>query len=128
MIRTKRVYEAVAPDDGRRVLIDRLWPRGLSKAAAHVDAWEKALAPSPQLRQWYGHDPAKFNEFRKRYRAELEGQQESLRRLAAEGREGPVTLLFGARDGRYCNATVLKELLDEMATAHPSARPRPLPR
>ena len=99
-VRARRVYEAPDAADGRRVLVDRLWPRGLAKAAAHIDEWLKAIAPSDELRRWYGHDPAKFGEFRRRYGDELRDPERAaalahLRELAAAG---PVTLLTATRD------------------------------
>lgn len=113
MLRTKRVYDPASPEDGVRVLIDRLWPRGLTKEAARVDRWMKELAPSAELRRWFGHDPEKFPEFRRRYLAELRSQPEALRSVSELASKGTVTLLYGARDGRHCNATVLHELLGE---------------
>jgi uncharacterized protein YeaO (DUF488 family) len=116
-IRLKRVYDDASPDDGTRVLVDRLWPRGLSREAAKVDLWLKGVAPSEALRHWFNHDPERWPEFRKRYRAELAENSEdleTLRQLLA-GKK-PVTLLFAARDTEHNNAVVLKERL--------SARPR----
>ncbi len=113
-LRIKRVYEAPANDDGLRVLVDRLWPRGLKKQDAAVDLWLKEIAPSTELRRWFGHDPEKWTEFRRRYRAELDGKEEleTLRRRADEGR---VTLLYGARDEEHNQAVVLKDLLEGKA-------------
>jgi len=111
MIRIKRIYDPPAPDDGRRVLVDRLWPRGLAKEAARIDEWLKEIAPSDALRTWFGHDPARWEEFRKRYREELKGHVEPLERLRAETEKGTVTLLFAAKDTAHNNAVVLKELL-----------------
>src|SRR5512146_2750422 len=111
MIRIKRIYEPPAAADGRRVLVDRLWPRGISKDEAKVDEWLKEIAPSAELRTWFGHDPAKWMEFRTRYREELKHQGELLDRLRAEARRGTVTLLFAAKDEEHNNAVVLKELL-----------------
>jgi len=112
-VRARRVYEPAEPSDGRRVLVDRLWPRGLSKDRAHLDEWLKAVAPSDQLRRWYGHEPAKFAEFRQRYEAELEepDQAEALRQLREKARSGPVTLLTATRDLQHSEAEVLAELL-----------------
>jgi uncharacterized protein YeaO (DUF488 family) len=109
----KRAYEAPDPTDGTRVLVDRLWPRGLSKAQARVDLWLKDVAPSTQLRQWYGHDPAKFTAFRARYLHELEGEpgHEALNRVRELARKGPVTLVFGARDVEHSEAAVLQDVL-----------------
>jgi uncharacterized protein YeaO (DUF488 family) len=112
VVRLKRVYDDASPDDGTRVLVDRLWPRGRSREAAKVDLWLKDLAPSDALRHWFNHDPERWPEFRKRYRAELAENSEgleTLRRLAA-GKK-PVTLLFAAKDVEHNNAVVLKERL-----------------
>ena len=111
MIRIKRIYDPPAPEDGRRVLVDRLWPRGLAKEAARIDEWLKEIAPSDALRTWFGHDPARWEEFRKRYREELGGHGEALERLRAETKRGTVTLLFAAKDSAHNNAVVLEELL-----------------
>jgi uncharacterized protein YeaO (DUF488 family) len=111
MLRIRRIYDPPAADDGRRVLVDRLWPRGLSREDARIDEWLKEIAPSDGLRKWFGHDPARWEEFRKRYREELHGHGELLERLRAEGRQGTVTLLFAAKDEERNNAVVLKELL-----------------
>jgi len=114
-IRAKRVYDAPAPDDGTRVLIDRLWPRGISKERAHIDLWLKEVAPSQDLRTWFGHDPEKFAEFRRRYEAELASGAacEALMRLRGLARSGPITLVFAARDAEHANARVLQDLLRE---------------
>jgi len=114
-IRVRRVYDDPAPEDGTRVLVDRVWPRGLRKDAAHLSDWAKDVAPSTQLRTWYGHDPARFTEFRRRYAAELAGPEqraalEKLRRLAAAG---PLTLLTATRDTDISQAAVLAGLLRE---------------
>lgn len=113
MIRIKRIYEPPAPADGRRVLVDRLWPRGVSKEEAMVGEWLKEIAPSDELRTWFGHDPAKWAEFRTRYREELKSHGELIDRLRAEARKGTVTLLFAAQDEEHNNAVVLKELLSQ---------------
>ena len=101
------------PEDGKRVLIDRLWPRGLSRARAQIDFWLKDVAPSDELRRWYGHDPEKFSEFRRRYEAELAGEtgQQALEQIRALMKQGPVTLVFAARDEEHANAAVLHDLL-----------------
>lgn len=112
MIRIKRVYAEPAADDGLRLLVDRLWPRGLSKEKARLDDWLKELAPSDELRKWFGHDPARWEEFRERYRQELAGRPEALARLRALAARETVTLLFAAHDEAHNNAVVLKELLD----------------
>jgi uncharacterized protein YeaO (DUF488 family) len=112
-VRARRVYEPAAPSDGRRVLVDRLWPRGLSKDRARLDEWLKAVAPSDELRRWYGHQPARFAEFRRRYEAELTEpeQAEALNHLRAEARSGPVTLLTATKDLEHSQAEVLAQLL-----------------
>ncbi|MDR7566467.1 MAG: DUF488 family protein [Armatimonadota bacterium] len=115
MLRVRRVYEPPEPQDGFRVLVDRLWPRGLSKEAARVDLWARELAPSDRLRRWFGHDPVKWEEFRRRYREELSRSpaRELVQQLAERARHGTVTLVFGARDERHNNAVVLAEVLQE---------------
>lgn len=111
----KRIYAPVSPDDGRRVLVERLWPRGLRKADAALDEWLRDIAPSSDLRRWYGHDPARWPEFRRRYREELAIRTDLLTKLQAHAEEGPVTLLFAARERDRNSAAVLKEMLDEGA-------------
>ncbi len=111
MIKIKRIYEPASPDDGKRVYIDRLWPRGMKKEEVKMDEWLKDISPSDNLRKWFGHDPAKYAEFKKRYKKELEKQSEILERLRKEGKKGTVTLLFSARDVEHNNATVMRELL-----------------
>lgn len=110
-VRIKRVYESYEAGDGRRILIDRLWPRGLSKEKARIDVWLKEVAPSAELRQWFGHDPAKWPEFRKRYQAELKANPEAVKRLRDELKQGPATLVYGAKDESHNDAVVLRELL-----------------
>ena len=114
-VRARRVYEAPDAADGRRVLVDRLWPRGLAKAAAHIDEWLKAIAPSAELRRWYGHDPAKFEEFRRRYTTELAepGPREAFARLRAAMEHRPLTLLTATREPSLSEAAILAELLSE---------------
>ncbi len=110
-LRLKRVYEPPAPEDGVRVLVDRLWPRGLRKADAAVDRWLKELAPSTELRQWFGHEPARWAGFRKRYRSELAERAGLLGELRSLARRQPVTLLFAARDEAHNEAVVLRDCL-----------------
>jgi uncharacterized protein YeaO (DUF488 family) len=110
-VRLKRAYEPPARSDGYRVLIDRLWPRGVSKENAQLDEWAQELAPSSALRRWFGHDPARFEEFRRRYLEELVAQEEKLRELRRRAREGALTLVYGARDSEHNDAVVLGELL-----------------
>ena len=109
----RRVYDAPAPDDGKRILIDRLWPRGLSKEKARVDYWARDAAPSNALRKWYQHDPAKWPEFRARYFAELDEAEEALAALRAELVPGRNTILFGSREPDQNNARALVEYLEE---------------
>ena len=111
-IRTKRVYEAKARSDGRRILIDRLWPRGLTKADAAVDFWARGIAPSHELRRWYQHAPAKWPEFRKRYFAELDANPGGIAELRANLGHGPVTFLYSSKETRLNNATALAEYLE----------------
>src|SRR5215831_11225441 len=112
MIKVKRAYEAASKDDGLRILVERLWPRGLSKQKAQIDLWLKDLAPSTELRKWYGHDPARWPQFRKRYRAELKGQGEVLALLRYVTEERTVTFVYAASDKERNSAVVLKELLE----------------
>ena len=115
MLRTKRVYEAASPDDGYRVLVERLWPRGVSKEKAHLDGWVKALAPSDELRRWYEHDPAKWDEFRLRYKKELSApeQQRLLADLAERALTGTVTLVYASKAGDISNAAALQQFLED---------------
>jgi len=117
MVRTKRVYEAASPDDGYRVLVERLWPRGVSKEKAHLDAWAKAIAPSDALRRWYEHDPAKWDEFRRRYKEELSAPepQRLLADLAERARNGTVTLVYASKAGDISNAAALQQFLADAA-------------
>jgi len=112
-VRVKRVYDAPAHADGMRVLVDRVWPRGLSKEKAGIDHWLKEVAPSTALRRWFGHDPARWAEFRRRYRAELEQNSAALEGLRSVTRGKRATLVYGARDEQHNQAIVLAEILDE---------------
>lgn len=112
-IRIRRVYDPPRADDGMRILVDRLWPRGLRKADARVDLWMRELAPSTELRRWFAHDPARWTAFRARYRDELAGHPEVLAVLVDHCRQSAVTLLFGARDTEHNQAVVLREVLTE---------------
>lgn len=114
-VQIKRAYEPPAHDDGYRVLVDRLWPRGVSRGDLAVEAWVKELAPSQELRRWFAHDPARWEEFRRRYREELEApsQQELLRALARHAANGTLTLVYAARDDQRNNAVVLQESIEE---------------
>jgi uncharacterized protein YeaO (DUF488 family) len=118
-VQTKRAYDLPEPADGRRYLIDRLWPRGVTAERLHLSAWRKELAPSDALRRWFGHDPRRFEEFRRRYRLELTAQQGALEELRKEAHSETVTLVFAARDPAVSNAAVLAELLRE---SRPSRR------
>lgn len=112
MLRIKRIYELARKKDGCRILVDRLWPRGLKKEAARVDEWMKEIAPSNALRKWFGHKPERWAEFQKRYRAELVKKKELLQTLRAmERKHGTVTLLFGAKDEEHNQAVVLRNAL-----------------
>lgn len=112
-IHTKRVYEPASPADGVRFLVERLWPRGLRKESLRIEGWLREVAPSTELRRWFGHDPAKWDAFRQRYRAELEAQPDAWRVLLDAARHGPVTLLYSAHDVTHNNAIVLQEYLAE---------------
>jgi uncharacterized protein YeaO (DUF488 family) len=112
MIRIKRAYEAPQKADGYRVLVDRLWPRGVSKAALRLDAWEKEVAPSPALRKWFGHDPERWAEFKKRYRAELRSRKPELSALKKRAKR--ITLVYGAKDPAHNHALVLQEALEKI--------------
>jgi len=121
-VSVRRIYEPVLPDDGTRVLVDRLWPRGVSKERAHLDEWFKDMAPSNELRQWYHHDPERFDEFVTRYRSELAGPEQAreLQQLRDLATAGHVTLLTATRDPEISEAAVIAEVLD--GPRHESAR------
>jgi uncharacterized protein YeaO (DUF488 family) len=110
-VRLKRAYEPATPADGYRVLIDRLWPRGVSRERAKLDRWEKDLAPSSELRHWFGHDPSRFEEFRRRYIEELSGQRARLTALRRLARDGTLTLVYSAHDTDHNDAVVLADVL-----------------
>ncbi len=110
-IRLKRAYETPAASDGRRILIDRLWPRGLSKAKVAIDGWMKDIAPSTGLRRWFGHDPARWQEFRRRYAEEVRAHPEEVRELRRFAAEGPLTLVYSAHDEAHNDAVVLRGIL-----------------
>ncbi len=112
MIRLKRAYETASPDDGLRVLVERLWPRGVSKQKAGIDLWLKDLAPSTELRKWYGHDPARWPQFRKRYWAELQAKADVLVLLRFVANERPVTFVYAAGDEERNSAVALKEFVE----------------
>lgn len=110
-VRIKRAYDEPATSDGYRVLIDRLWPRGVAKTDAEIDEWARELAPTTELRRWFGHDPDRFDEFRRRYTAELVTHEDKLRELRRRARNGRLTLVYGARDEEHNDAVVLAEVL-----------------
>jgi uncharacterized protein YeaO (DUF488 family) len=110
-VRLKRVYEPAQRADGYRILIDRLWPRGISRERAALDEWDPELAPSTELRTWFGHDPSRFAEFRRRYVDELRGQRPRLKQLRRQARDGTLTLVFSARDTEHNDAVVLAEVV-----------------
>ncbi len=110
-IHIKRAYEAPSPDDGTRILVDRLWPRGLKKSDAAISRWMKEIAPSTPLRKWFGHDPNRWEEFRRRYSAELAQKTQLMSDLRSAARKGPVTLIYSARDPQHNQAVVLRDAL-----------------
>jgi len=110
-IKLKRAYEAPAASDGTRILVDRLWPRGVKKADAAIEEWMKDVAPSSALRKWFGHDPTRWQEFRRRYLKELREHPDALERLRALARQGPITLVFAAHDEAHNDAVVLRDVL-----------------
>lgn len=110
-IRTKRVYEPSEPGDGLRVLVDRVWPRGMTKEQVQADLWLKDLTPGTVLRKWFGHDRSRWEEFKARYFTELDGRSEAVTRLLDEAEKGPLTLLFSARDAECNQAVALREYL-----------------
>lgn len=112
MIRVKRVYDPPESEDGARLLVDRLWPRGVRQETLRLEGWLKEIAPSDALRRWFAHDPSKWEEFRRRYFAELDGKLDALRPLLEAGGKGNVTLLYSARDALHNNAVALKEYLE----------------
>ncbi len=133
MIALKRAYEQPSEDDGLRVLVERLWPRGLTKQKARIDVWLKDVAPSTELRQWFGHEVSRWEEFQRRYRAELQGKGELIDMLRKKGKAGPVTLVYAARDEQHNGALVLKDVLlhrakrkaARRAPTHPTAARSP---
>lgn len=123
-IKTKRVYEQPDKDDGTRILVDRLWPRGLSKEKAQVDLWLKEIAPGTELRDWFGHDPKKWVQFRRRYFRELTVNTAALEPIIEAGRHGPVTLMYSSHDMKHNNAVALKDFVEGQIgkTEHRAAR------
>ena len=112
MIRLKRAYDPWSRSDGTRLLVERLWPRGVAKAKLQIEAWLRDVAPSTELRKWFGHDPDKWNEFRKRYRRELDSHPDAWRPIVAAARRGRVTLIYSSHDKRHNNAVALQEYLE----------------
>ena len=110
-VHAKRIYDPAGDDDGYRILIDHVWPRGVSRERAKLDEWARELAPSDELRRWFNHDPDRFAEFRSRYRDELQAQAERLGELRRRASKGPVTIVYAARDREHNNAVVLTELV-----------------
>jgi len=111
-IRLKRAYDEIGADDGIRILVDRIWPRGVSKKDLQLDKWMKEIAPSDKLRKWFDHDPEKFEEFKRRYQQELDSNGERVRELAEIARNQDLTLVYGAKDREHNHAVVLKEYLE----------------
>lgn len=110
-VRLKRAYETASPQDGTRILVDRLWPRGVKKEDAAIDRWNRDLAPSSALRKWFGHNPARWPEFQRRYRKELKAHSKAIAELRRIARKSPVTLVYGARDEEHNDAVVLRDVL-----------------
>ena len=110
-VKLKRAYESAAATDGTRILVDRLWPRGISKRKAALDKWIKEIAPSAELRKWFGHDPARWDEFRRRYVSEVHENAALLEQLRSEARRGRITLVYSARDEVHNDASVLRDLI-----------------
>lgn len=117
MIQCKRAYDEVSPDDGIRVLVDRLWPRGVSNEAAALDDWYKGVGPSGELRKWFDHDPEKWDEFCRRYHQELDGKDEVVDQLRKEAEDGMLTLVYAAKDREHNNAVALKRYLESTSSA-----------
>jgi uncharacterized protein YeaO (DUF488 family) len=113
LIKTERIYDNPKGDNGLRILVDRLWPRGLRKDAVKVDLWQKEIAPSNSLRKWFSHDERKWNEFRRRYFKELDGKEELVNMILSKVKDGSITLLYGAKEEKFNNAVALKEYLEE---------------
>ena len=113
-IKVKRIYEEVAKSDGTRILVDRIWPRGVSKENAQLDDWIKEIAPSTELRKWFNHEEDRFKEFSKRYKKELEGHKDLTDKLLEKGKKTRLTLVYSAKDEQHNQAVVLKEFLDEL--------------
>ncbi|MGD2186288.1 MAG: DUF488 domain-containing protein [Desulfobacterales bacterium] len=115
VIRIKRAYETSSADDGYRILVDRLWPRGISKAKAKIDFWPKEIAPSTELRRWYGHDPLKWSEFKSRYFAELDANLKLIKELLDYVRKGTVTFIYSSKEQDLNNAVALRDYIESRA-------------
>ncbi|HUL28935.1 MAG TPA: DUF488 family protein [Thermodesulfobacteriota bacterium] len=113
MIKIKRIYDPASPRDGKRIYIDRLWPRGMKKEEVKIDQWLKEVSPSDDLRKWFGHDPSKYSEFNRRYKRELKKHSEILKTIRKEAKRKTVTLLFSAKDEEHNNAMVMREILSK---------------
>jgi len=124
MIQLKRAYDAASNKDGRRFLVERLWPRGVRKTALPLDGWLKDVAPSTELRKWFGHDPSRWSEFRRRYAAELAAHPSAWQPILEAARRGTVTLVYSSRDTEHNNAAALQEFLESERGASPSKAPR----
>ncbi len=122
MIAVKRVYAPEQPEDGTRFLVERLWPRGIRKESLHVAGWLKDVAPSSELRRWFNHDPARWDEFQKRYTAELQSNPNAWQPILEAARKGNVTLVYSSRDEEHNNAVALKKFLDKKLAAETAAR------
>lgn len=116
MVRMKRVYDPYAPGDGKRILVDRIWPRGIKKEDSKIDEWIKEIAPSTELRKWFSHDVTKWPEFRRLYKGELAERADLVKRLVEDAKKGTITLLFAAKDTEHVNAAVLKEVIEKSMT------------
>lgn len=127
-VQLKRAYDEPSPEDGQRILVERLWPRGLTKERAAVDLWLKDVAPSPELRKWFAHDPAKWQQFERRYWAELRQHEDAVELLRQRIKAGPVTLVYAARDEEHNGALALKEFLDRRSPRRGGGRARTAPR
>lgn len=124
MVSLKRVYEPAASSDGPRYLVERLWPRGVKKTALRIDAWVKDVAPSTKLRQWFSHDPKKWQEFQRQYRRELNSNPDALRPILAAAQKGTITLVYSSHDSLHNNAVVLKNYLEERLARKSGHSPR----
>lgn len=113
-IRIKRIYEEAADNDGYRLLVDRIWPRGVRKEEADLDEWNKDIAPSNELRKWFGHKPERFEEFSKRYKKELSGKKEELKKIRETAKNHQICILYGAKDKEHNQAVVLKEVIESL--------------